>query len=265
MFCPRCGKDLNVQGMNFCYNCGLGLAEMVGGTPAIDPLKKPAPLTMLDEPTYKGRRSKGSGQRKDEYCCGACGATIEFGDATCSRCGDVLEYEEPETEGQLPDTCYYCGSNPAVVQATSFHTMYNIAERTKLWLGYKYSSKMVLIPRCGSCAEKHDRFSTRWHLGIFAVCSITLLVLFYGMAGATFGWAGGSLLLAFLATFLSYSLFEKYFFKRHHRIRRESDVEEYPLIADMITQGWLSNRPDPANATAVEEAIDRRSGSANKP
>lgn len=84
MFCPECGKQVEIEQAKFCHACGFDLSK-------IGKKQQNKPINSLSSGSEEG------------FYCSDCGAAISFGDSICKKCGANLEYDEtPSEESSRP-------------------------------------------------------------------------------------------------------------------------------------------------------------------
>lgn len=132
--------------------------------------------------------------------------------------------------------------------------MYFVHEKMKLWLGYRYTTKEIIIPRCEKCYKKHKRYSYPF---VFAMLLGFIGWFLYNKNSEpkiTF-WENlwTSFWLNLFVIILPLSFIANIFCKKIIKIPSEEDFDDYPLAQELLQKGWLKSKPDPANAKISKE------------
>jgi hypothetical protein len=152
--------------------------------------------------------------------------------------------------------CHYCKTSRAENQEHFHeHTMYFIVKRTSIPLGYKYQEKTVVIPRCHRCYEQHRRWGCLSLLIIGPISYAGAGLFLYRLAGNSIYSEDGSWIGFAFTTFLFGTavagglmwLANEFTSRRFSKILPDHDIEDYPLVAALRSEGWIMNKPDPSS------------------
>jgi hypothetical protein len=162
--------------------------------------------------------------------------------------------------------CHYCKKRPAKNQWIYFAAkLYWINKRTVFPMGYNYTEKTVMIPRCSKCEAFHENTLIK--------CSLVGFPIGYGFAvwgmykihdnsfvsddGSWFGPAFGIFFWGTLLTGIIMRVMEFYLTHRSV-IPSEDDFFDYPVVEILLHEGWILNRPDAADHPETGEERRKR-------
>lgn len=161
---------------------------------------------------------------------------------------------DEESDKDIP-LCHYCKKRPASNQWLYFPAkLYWINKRTVFPMGYKYSEKTVMIPRCLKCLEFHEKTLNKSGLIGFPIGYGLAVWGIYKLHDNSFisddgSWFGPAFGIFFLGTLLTGIIMRVMEFYLTHRsvIPSEDDFFDYPVVEQLLREGWILNRPDAAD------------------
>ena len=159
----------------------------------------------------------------------------------------------------MTNKCFYCKRNEASQDYVYSHKMYFIHDRMKLWVGYKYSERKIDIPRCKECYDKHNNFATSFHYALLISAFAISVWICYRFAESLSQWIVGIIFFTLLIATPIWCGVEYFFFSKFMGIPREEEFDEFPLAEQMIKNGWVKSRPDPASFPSTgNEILDKQ-------
>lgn len=148
----------------------------------------------------------------------------------------------------MDTSCFYCKKNEADAEHSYKHKMYYVNRRMNLWVGYHYTEKEIEIPRCSNCHKKHGSLGGIY-LGLFIVGFAFWFWIFKKDDSTTSIWTCtfGAFWLTLFTVLLPLHFLDIIFFHKLKGIPHEEDFDDYPPVKQLISEGWVKSKPDPAS------------------
>jgi hypothetical protein len=133
--------------------------------------------------------------------------------------------------------CWFCGVNPPVAANKFSHTIYRVNSR-----GYRsvqYSYVPIDIQRCASCKATHSKGNDRLTFAILGAAVLGLIVGFL----VDEHFVIGALVGAGIGTIVGLALKSEVYSKAKIKSTSTSTIRSYPVISQMLREGWQMHKP----------------------
>lgn len=157
---------------------------------------------------------------------------------------------DPERSLDVPpasELCWFCSERPKVnVRTVVVDMHFAVQDRNRYCTGNLYVSHRTMVPRCGTCAGRHQRA-----YALFLVLSLLLGVLVGCLTGRHLGGpspeaVSAGILLGGFAALAACPIFA--WVIRPLGIRSRRDFLRIPEIRDLLATGWrLGAAPGPCD------------------
>ena len=150
--------------------------------------------------------------------------------------------------------CYYCEVVDSTDKTSWFeHEMFYVSKRTVIPVGIKYDSKKVIIPRCSDCKRIHNRIYLFTLLIWLILFSASFVLFFYLSNVNLLTNCILSILISSIIAWLANIVYNDFLFEPVFKIKPEGNVDNYPIVKEMLDEGWCESKPDPAGALTAEQ------------
>lgn len=152
------------------------------------------------------------------------------------------------------EKCFYCEIEEANDDRSWYrHQLFYVVKRTALPSGMQYKSEYVKIPRCRSCKKTHNRFLLLLLLIGLVLFGASSVICYYLLGTNLLTGIILSALISFFITAGIKLIYNDFFAKSSLKIRPEDAIADFPLVNQMIKEGWVLSKPDPALAQTADE------------